>query len=215
MAILTFEQAIEEVADRLGGRRDVLARIEDWLNQSQIIFARADIELPALDVTVTKTTVANQATYSLATTGMNGLGITNLMGIRVIRNEGGPFKLVRFPWTEFRRIATQASGPPVRWSRYGDLLATDPVSDQIYTLTIDYRRNPVLGTLEFGDLWLEEIIRLATYLGWNALGEPQQAASQLQLLPGWVQQRLMTPLTEEEWEASWDEALGFAPAEFY
>lgn len=211
--ILTFEQAVEELIDRLGGRRDIQDRVTDWLNEAQIVFARSDIELPQLDVTnATFITQPGQSTYTLIDGGDWPLG--EIIGVQVMRNQTSDFKMARFDWREFRRISTQASSAPVRWTRYGQMIGLDPQPDDVYSILIDYRRKPTLGTLEVGDVWIEEILKCASFFGWAALGEPQQAQATFSLMPAWLQVRLSTPLTEIEWEAQWDDDMGFQPAEF-
>lgn len=211
--ILDFEQAVEEIADRLGGRRDQLDRIQDWLNEAQIVFARSDIELPQLDVTnTTFVTVPNQSTYTIYDNGDWPLG--EIIGVQTMRNQTSDFKMQRFDWREFRRISTQATSAPVRWTRYGQMIGLDPQPDAGYSILIDYRRKPTLGALEVGDLWLEDVLKCALYFGWAALGEPGQAQSTFSQLPAWLQQRLSVPLSEIEWEAMWDDDMGFQPAEY-
>lgn len=206
-SILTFEQALEEIADRLGGRRAELDRIEDFLNEAQLWMAKSDIELTPLETNKTFTCTTGVDQYSVRT----DLAITDFIGIRYVRNNTTNIGLERFTFREFRQISGQSQAPPVRWSRHGDLFVLDPIPDSAAVLLIDYRREPTLGVLEFGGTWLEPLLRLTTHIAWNAYQEPEMAQAQYRMLPAWMQIRLATPLTEAEWEAMWDDNLGMEP----
>lgn len=209
-AILSFEQSIEEVADRLGGRRRELDRIEDLLNESQLWLAKSDVPLPPFETLVTKVLPPNQAEFSISM----DLGIIDRIGLRSIRNQDQQLGLSWFDWKSYRRISQQASGPPTRVTTHGDRIAFDPIPDLAVTLLIDYRRMPVLGTFELDATWLESWLTLATHLCWKALNEPALAQSAFNSLPPWLQQRLMTPMTENEWQAMWDDELGMVASPF-
>lgn len=208
--ILSFEQAMEEVADRLGGRRKEMDRIEDLLNESQLWLARSDVPLPPLEAQIVRDLTMLQAEYSIQA----DLQIVDRIGIRNVRNTDVNLGLAWFDWKSYRRISQQAVGQPTRVTTFGDRIAFDPIPDTHVTILIDYRRQPVLGRFELDVTWLEWWVTMAVHLAWKALNEPALAQSAFNSLPPWLQQRLMTPMTENEWQAMWDDELGMVASPF-
>ena len=209
----TFISARTELINRLGGRNDptTIARATEWLNSAQLHFAKSYIELPRLHQVNTIEVVADQSEYSLLNLSQD---LTNLVGIRSIRNEGltsgadptFAIRMYRFPWGEYRSLSMQARSRPVRWARHGTLLAVDPKPDNNYTLTIDYRRRPQFETVELDSEWHDHWINCAVYIGWGALDQYNLAQSAFAMLPQWLQQQIQTPIQEEEWEQYWDKS---------
>lgn len=208
--ILSFQQAMEEVADRLGGRRKEMDRIEDLLNEAQLWLARSDVPLPPLETLVTVTLMLSQAEYSIT----SDLHIVDRIGFRSIRNQDVQLGLAWFAWKDYRRISQQATGSPTRVTTHGDRIAFDPIPNSQPTLLIDYRRQPVLGRFELDVTWLEWWISIAVHLCWKALNEPALAQSAFNTLPPWLQARLTTPMTENEWQAMWDDELGMVASPY-
>ena len=104
-----------------------------------------------------------------------------------------------------------ASGPPTRWARNGYRLAVDPKPDALYTIQLDYRRRPLLDTIEVEGEWQEHLLCLAESIGWRAFGQADMAQAALAMLPRNVLVVLQTPLDAAEWDALWDDDLAMQP----
>lgn len=209
VAIQTFDQCVEELVDRIGGRNDIDLRMRDWVNQAQAHFARCAIEAPLLEGIKTVPTIAGQTEYDY-TTEVNW-GLTELIGIRLMRNTTKAWLMHRMSWEEYRRLSTQSNSSPVRYARNGHLIALDPVPTAVEQLKIDYRKMPQDGVLAFDTSWTEWLIRYAAYIAWGAVQEYDQAKAVFTSLPMWLQVRLQSPLAEAEWEAMWDNEAGMVP----
>src|SRR5690554_4193515 len=121
MTLYTWGTARTEVLNRLGGRNDstTTERANNWLSSAQLQFAKSHIEIPSLhQVTTQLRVVADQSEYNLTTVVPD---LTDIIGIRSVRNDTSKWKMWRFPWREYREISTQAQSAPIRWARTGNL----------------------------------------------------------------------------------------------
>lgn len=215
MAMLyNFGTMRTELTRRLGGRVDTTTRdrADRWLDSAQLQFAKCFIELPLLEQVVEGfSVVEGTSEYNLSSSPFFTFG--DIIGIRSVRNNTAnqPLRMHRFPFESYRAISQQAESMPVRWSRKGTLFVVDPKPDDQYELTIDYRRRPQLGVIELDSEWHEAMLNYATFIGWNALSQPNLAQSALNAIPASTLRDLQTPIPEEEWEAYWDQP-GFQPA---
>jgi len=214
----TFTQASAELQYRLGNRTDLGSgtqnRIALWLDTAQIQIASCVIACETLDVvSFPITTVEGQTEYGLYSILPPA---TDIIGIRVMRNNTEGVKMIRFPWTEYRSLNQQAQGPPLRWARLGYTLAFDPQPDDNgpYTIYMDYRRNPQRGVSELPNRFQDAWITAAEWIGWKALLKPERAAAAYGLLPVHLQQMLAQPLDMDQWEAMFDTDLGVYPLGF-
>lgn len=222
--LYSFDSAKEELRLRLGGRtavpsQDFDKRLERWLDSAQAMLAKSELELPRLDQINTTAQVVNGTSEynlrNLLTGSLTDIANTNTLGdfigLQLVRNDTDDIFMSRFPFADYRKISSQASGSPTRWTRKGTLLVVDPKPDDTYELRIDYRRRPRLGVVEVDTEWQESWLQLATFIGWRALDEMQKASGVFQQLPAAVQFAVQRPLGEEEWEALWDDRLAIVP----
>lgn len=212
MAIYTFATAKTEAQYRLGNRGDVSSgassRLENWLNTACVQFAKCDIELPFLedfeDVTLTSGISEYTTTVDFA--------LPQIIGIRTARNQTSGQRMSWMNFDVYRSLASQASGPPVRWSRRGVIFVVDPKPNATTTVRLDYRKRPTASSLSnFDDEWFDVIIDLAVFIGWKALGEPEKAAATLRLLPAFVQRAIQEPLGQDVWEAQAGDRAALEP----
>lgn len=202
--LYTWANAETEVNNRIGNRSDIATRVTKWLNSAQLFLAKCDIELPRLEsVSGNLPTVDATSEYTL--TSFSEFTNNQIIGIRALRNSTSGFRMWKFGFDEYRSLSTQASGPPIRWARKGNLLAVDPKPDGVYNMIADYRRRPTAGTVEIDSEWHEVWIDLATYLGRRALQDYEEAILVYRGLPGMIQLRLQQPLSQDDWEYQWDE----------
>jgi hypothetical protein len=217
--LYSWNQAKAELKLRLGNRRDLTGsyasdgadRLSNWLDSAQLRIAQSVTEIPALEQSETFDTVATQAEYNL-----NSLApaLTNIMGIRQLRNDTTGIKMLRFPFTEYRTLTEQPSGAPVRWARKGPLIAFDLIPDDEYTIRIDFRRRPVFGNVELESEWHEDWIKLAEFYAWSALNQESRANSVFMQLPPLLQQAIQQPLAQEGFDSLWDTDLAIIPISF-
>jgi hypothetical protein len=210
-AVYSFTSARREVLRRLGGRTDAASvdRVGAYLNSAMLRLAKSWLELPLLEENFTLTTVSGQSEYSI---NESEVSPRDVLGIRCVTNVTSGWLMSRFPWREYRAIASQSSGPPIRWARHGNVLAVDSEPDGVYELLIDYRQRPTSDSLdEFDSDWHETIVDIATHLGWTAFQQPQLAGAALGPVPSNVREAISRPMEEMDFEAFWDDELGFRP----
>jgi hypothetical protein len=199
--LMSFSSMRDEVRLRLGNRTDIQSRIGDWLNMAMLSLAKTELEFPFLETQSTLLIMnEDQTSYDL-----EAIGLTDVLGIRLFRNTTDDQLLRRFPFREFRALATQASGTPTRWTRRGNTVFVDPAPDERKETLIDYRRLPQPDTVDFDSEWLNTIIDLATVYGWRGLQKYENAQRITQLLPAIVQLRLSQPLSQDDVEAQTDD----------
>lgn len=205
----TFNTAVEELIFRFGNRTDLTSRAGEWINAAQQRVARSLIDMPELEDIIEEFTVTeNIPIYDLRTTAP---ALVNIIGLRTIKNNETGYRLRRFPWYEFRSLVNQAGAQPSRWTRRGNYLAFDPKPDETVTMLIEYRRRPQMDVLETPSEWQEDLIKLATSIGWSSLGEHERSRAILAELPATLLQSWQQPLTQEQWEAFYDPDLSFLP----
>lgn len=216
-SLYTWGQAQTELQLRLGNRTDLGSGSDDrlafWLNSAQYLIASAITAAEDLDQTFSFQTVSGQSQY-------NEVSIlpplTNVIGIRDVRNDTTQVVCRRFPWQEFRSLNQQAPGPPLRWTRYGYTLAFDPQPDDDgpYTILIDYRMQPQFGIVQLPTWTQEYWITTAEWIGWKALMKPDRAQAALQLLPQTIAAGVQQPMDRDRWESMNDTDQVIAPIGF-
>lgn len=207
----SFDSAADEIVLRLGRRNDnnFPSRVREWLNSAMNRAAASLIDAPDLEDTLTLTIDDGINEYDLRTTTPP---ITDLIGIKYVKNLWTGYRMRRFSFEEYRQLVNQASGDPMRWARKGYVLALDPVPNNNTTqVTIEYRRLPEAGVLEFDSKHHDSIIKMATAIGWSALMEHQRSQSVTAELPPIWQAAFASPFSQEQWEAMWDPDLGLRP----
>jgi hypothetical protein len=175
-----------------------------------------------LDQTFTLYTVDGQSEYSEQSIipPMN-----NVIGIKDMRNNtvGGSsatpatgVHMRRFPWTEYRSLSQQAQSPPLRWARFGYIIALDPQPDSQgpYEILIDYRMQPVRDEVQIPSAFQDDWITVAEWIGWKALMKEDRAQQALQLLPASVGMLVNQPLDRSRFESMWDVDQVIAPIGF-
>lgn len=215
--LYNFEQAETELQLRLGNRSDLGSgssdRIASWLNSAQFRIASCVTAAEDLDQTFSFTTVSGQSQYSEVEIIPP---LTNVIGIKDIRNDTTEVSCRRFPWTEFRSLSQQASGPPLRWARFGYVIALDPQPDDggPYTILIDYRMQPQFGVTQIPNWCQEDWITVAEWIGWKALMKPDRASAALSMLPAALALNVQQVLDRDRWESMMDTAQVIAPVGF-
>lgn len=212
-SLLTWNQAEQELLYRLGNRSDLGSGSSDraamWLNAAQLTVAASVIACEDLDqIAWPLSTVSGQSEYSLISVLPPA---TNVIGIRVIRNTSQGVMMQRFPWYEYRSLSQQAQGQPLRWARFGYVLAFDPQPNDVYEIIIDYRRQPQLNTVEIPSQFQNDWITVAEWIGWKALMKPANAQAAFALLPQNLQRLVSQPMDRDEWESMWDTNQVIAP----
>lgn len=204
MALFTQAHAKTELTDRLGGRGDLAGtpnRLEHWLDAAKFALAKTDLEFPLLDVTrVTSALTADTSEFVWTSSPVT---LVAPLGIHHVTNNVTGQLMQWFNWTEYRSLVGQATGSPVRWSRFGNKIAVDPqpVTGFLDTLRIDYRTRPTTNILsQFDDEWHEVIIEIASYLGLKSLKQFTQAKEVMAGLPQVIQIQLAQPTSETFFE---------------
>jgi hypothetical protein len=218
-SLYSWTEATSELKLRLGNRRDLagsgvsdgLDRLGHWLDSAQARIAKSLLDMPDLEDNVTLTTIDGQSEYDLRTIIPPA---TEIVGIRYVKNTTTGLRLMRFPFVEFRELVDQAEGSPVRWTRLGFNMAFDPEPDDDEDILIEYRRRPRLGTVELDSEWQEEWLKLAEFIGWQALDQPEKATSAFTMLPARLQVLIQQPLDQDQWESLWDVDQKIVPRSF-
>lgn len=205
-----FDTAKTEMVARFGNRTDLASRAGEWLNSAQQRLARSIIDMPELDDIHAEWPITEDvAEYDTRTTYPS---LNNVVGIYSIRHNGSGYRLRRFPWHEYRSLVNQGSASPTRWTRRGYHLAFDPKPSATDTVKIDFRRRPQMDVLETPSEWHEDLIKLAVAIGWGAMAEHDRAKEVLAEVPALLLQAFQMPLSQEQWEAYYDDDLSFIPA---
>lgn len=215
--IYNFNQAELELQARLGNRTDLGSgsadRLAMWLNSAQYRIAACVTAAEDLDQTFTFQTVDGQSEYDEVSIIPP---LTNVIGIRDVRNDTTQVSCRRFPWAEFRSLSQQATGQPLRWSRFGYTIALDPQPDSggPYTIRIDYRMQPQLGLTQIPNWCQEDWITVAEWIGWKALMKPDRASQAVSMLPAALAMNIQQPLDRDRWESLYDTSQVIAPIGF-
>jgi hypothetical protein len=219
--LYNFNQAHTELKYRLGNRSDLgegsQDRISMWLNSAQLRIAGSVIENPDLDVAgFPMTTIDGQSEYSLLEILPPA---TNVVGIKQVRNNTTQVKCRRFSWNEYRTLSQQAPGPPMRWARWGYIIAFDPqpnltTGGDNYEILLDYRRMPVYDTTEIPNIFQEDWLHLAESYGWQALMKLDRAQAAASRISANLQVLLNQELDQNQWESLWDTDQTIAPYGF-
>jgi len=215
--LYTFAQAEVELQLRLGNRTDLGSgsanRLAGWLNSAQYRIAACVTAAEDLDQTFTFQTVDGQSEYDEVSIIPP---LTNVIGIKDVRNDTTEISCRRFPWTEFRSLSQQASGSPLRWARFGYTIALDPQpnSDGPYTISINYRMQPQFGLTQLPNWCQEDWITVAEWIGWKALMKPDRANAAVSMLPRSLAINVQQPLDRDRWESMNDTAQVIAPVGF-
>lgn len=211
----TFARALNELILRMGRRNDndFTQRATDWLQSAQYRIASSYVDLPDLEDELDLPLTEDVAEYDLRTTSPP---ITDIVGIRWIKNTHTGYMLRRFPYTEYQQLVHQATGDPMRWCRNGYVLAFDPkpATGVNYDVTIKFRRMPQYGQFEIGDDYQDAAIKLASAIGWSALMEHQRAQAVQAELPPVLQFLVSGQLSQSQWEAMVDPDLGVRPLSY-
>lgn len=215
--LYTFNQAEVELQARLGNRTDLGSgsadRLAAWLNSAQYLIASCVTSAEDLDQTFTFQTVSGQSVYDEVSIIPP---LTNVIGIKDMRNDTTQVSMRRFPWTEFRSLNQQAVEAPLRWARFGQSIALDPQPGDggPYTILIDYRMQPQFGITQVPN-WIQEYwITVAEWIGWKALMKPDRAQAALSLLPTSLALNIQQPLDRNRWESMYDTDQVIAPIGF-
>jgi hypothetical protein len=214
--LYTFSQAHDELQLRLGNRTDLgtgsADRLNQWLNSAQLRIAGCTIENPDWDVLAfPMTTVNGQSEYSLLEILPP---LTGFVGIKNIRNNTTQVKCRRFPWSEYRSLSQQAPGPPMRWTRWGYIIAFDPQPNDEYQILIDYRRQPTYDTTEIPNIFQEDWLHLSESYGWQALMKLDRAQAAASRISANLQMYLNMQLDDALWDSYWDTDQTIAPFGF-
>lgn len=215
--LYTFNQAELELQARLGNRTDLGSgssdRLANWLNSAQYRIAACVTAAEDLDQTFSFQTVDGQSEYDEVSIIPP---LTNVIGIRDIRNDTTQVSCRRFPWTEFRSLSQQAPGPPLRWTRFGYTLAFDPQPDSEgpYTILIDYRMQPLYGVTQIPNWCQEDWITVAEWIGWKALMKPDRAQAALAQIPAGLAINVQQVMDRDRWESHYDTDQVIAPVGF-
>jgi hypothetical protein len=168
--------------------------------------------METLDVSgATLATVAGTAVYNLTAAPTS---LTDILGIMSMRNNTSGNRLRKFPWQEFRSLNQQASGPPLRWARWGNFVAFDPQPDAVNTILIDYRREPALGVIEVPNRYQETLLDMAEFIGWKALQQFDKSQVVYRAMPAITQFIVQNPMDRDQFEAQWDQDLAIRPIGF-
>lgn len=204
--MISYEAMVTEVTARLGNRSDIASRVPRWLNYAYFeLLVNPQFDFFELD----------KANNSLATTsGVNSLdlsSITDLWALLSITDTTNNRKLTRSHVRVFDKIVP-TSGQPTRYARFGSTVEFDPVPDGAYNLRVRYRIRPnELGSgttfNNLGTEWEEPIIVIATYKGWIALKQYEDAAATKQVMDACLATRQDVPMLEDE-----DSETGFEPS---
>lgn len=227
-SLYTWDQAETELNLRLGNRNDLgvgagtTDRIARWLNAAQYRIAACVLAAEDLDQTLILTTVDGQSEYSeqsIIPPLNNAIGIKDMRNNNVQGASQTPdmgLKMRRFPWTEYRSLSQQAQSPPLRWARFGYIIALDPQPDSNgpYTIKIDYRMQPQQDTVQIPNWAQEDWITVAEYIAWKALMKPDRAQAAINALPPAVALKVSQPLDRDQWESMWDTDQVIAPIGF-
>ena len=217
-----FGGAVAELQLRLGGRNDssggiaFTSRLTQWLDSAQYLIARCPVSLPDLDTTTAiLDLIPDQAEYIMNSTTppiTNRIGITLIQMVDPTSSPTFKMRMRRFPWNEYRALSQQASARPTRWTRRGDMLAFDPIPDKDgYEARIDYRRMPQQGVCNIDAAYQELWIKVAKWLAWSSLDQPDKARASLAELPPLFQTWIQMPLDEDQWEAMADPDIAIVP----
>jgi hypothetical protein len=180
---VSFNTIKTEVIARLGGRTDISSRVETWINDAYFELCLSPrFSFYELDKSNTFTTVVNLREYNI-----EGFGdVWFLLGLRDVTNER---KLKKSHWTVFdakSQPTAATTQTATHYARFGDFVELDPTPGSIYTIKARYRRRPTelsAGTDHpLGREWDEPITVLAVVKGYEALEQPEKAASQRTLL---------------------------------
>ena len=212
-AVYTFGSARDELQLRMGrsaatSDSGFTARLTNWLDSAQQKLAGSFIDIPELDEAVEGLPlVSGQAEYNYTQWSQP---LTDLLATKSIKNTTTGYKMRRFPYNEYLSLTTQSQGDPFRWARRGFVYAFDPEPDDAFEITVSYRRYPELGVL-IGPRWHEDVIRLATFLGWSALLKSDLAKVVYAELPANLQIAVTNTPSQEDLEAYFDPDLSFTP----
>lgn len=179
---MSFNTIKTEVIARLGGRTDLDSRVITWINDAYYELALTPrYSFFELDTTSTITTESGTRDYSISS-------ITNLWFILGIRDQTNERKVRKSHWTVFdAKTQPSATGQiPTHYSRFEKILTFDPTPGGVYTMLLRFRRRPNEMTVNTNHLlgreWDEPITVLSTIKGYEALEQPEKAASQRTLL---------------------------------
>lgn len=182
--MITYDQMVEEVTARLGGRTDISGRINRWINYSVYeLLLSPRFNFYELDAFTTFNTVVGKATYGLEVDA--GLTKDKFWLILDIRDNTQQIHLERIHYQVMDRVS-QVPGLPYRYYRFEEDITLDPIPNVVSEIQIRYRRRFEIGPpstfLNLGSEWEEPIVLLATLKGWEALDQRDKAAEQRSLL---------------------------------
>jgi hypothetical protein len=196
--MISYSSMITEITARLGNRADLAGRVDRWLNYAYFeLLLNPNFDFYELDK---KNETLN------TTSGVNALDVVtpipDLWAILDIRDNTNNLKLRRSHVRVFDKIQP-TPGQPVRYARFGKTIEFDPVPDGTYNLRIRYRTRPnelASGTTfsGLGTEWEEPLIVMATYKGWMALKQYEDAAATKQLMDAALATRQDVPMLEDE-----------------
>lgn len=195
--MISYEAMLTEITARLGNRGDLASRVPRWLSYAYYeILLNPLFDFFELDkMNETFNTASTVSTIDLTP-------IADLWAILSIRDNTNNRKLRRSHVRVFDKIVP-TSGQPVRYARFGGGIELDPVPDGTYNFRIRYRLRPAdlgPGTTfsGLGTEWEEPLIVMATYKGWMALKQYEDAAATKQLLDATLAARQDVPMLEDE-----------------
>lgn len=205
--MISYDAMITEVTARLGNRTDLTSRVPRWINYAYFeLLLNPNFEFFELDKkNTTLSTAASVKSLDIITP------IPDLWHILSITDTTNNRKLERSHYRVFDKIVP-TSGQPTRYARFSNTVEFDPTPDAVYNLQIRYRTRPadLASGATFNSLgteWEEPIIVVATYKGWMALKQYEDAAATKQLMDACLSTRQDVPMLEDE-----DSDIGIQPS---
>src|SRR3972149_1286469 len=169
---MTSDELFAELKLRMGNRKDIDARLKQWLNSAyfQIGVKYRFRELEKLKEMTTINTVRE---YDKPPTAY---------AVRSLRDMTNKRFLGYRHWMSLERL-TPTAGKPTKWARHGGLLILDPTPNGAYVIRARITERPAAMTFPANDSvspvtpveWDEALILKAMFIGHNALLEKAKA----------------------------------------
>jgi hypothetical protein len=209
MAIYSFVDARAQLKARTGHRTDLTdTDFDKFLNQAQLVLATNVKGLDVFDSFASPLLIPANATT--VTIGVGGFNLTNFWAVESMRNLTIGQFMSRGGWNELSRLTTVPEGPQLRWlRRFNQFWFFTKQATVTTQVSINFRRLPVLGTLETPDEWFEHLLNIASIYVYPTIGRNKERDVLFQRLPQNLQLAVVNPTTPSMWESVNDENLSF------